>query len=111
MPGPRQHMKTIASNPSNDGLGNLLREARPAPPLPPRFRENVWRRIESNESPAAVSWLESLAALILKPRFALASVCALLLAGAMLGTWEGSAHARQAAQQRYVESVAMNLSH
>jgi hypothetical protein len=104
-------MKTAASNPGDNGLGNLLREARPTPPLPPRFQENVWRRIESNESSAALSWIEALAALVLKPRFALASVCALLLTGAMLGMWEGTAHARQAAQHRYVESVAMNLSH
>jgi hypothetical protein len=103
-------MKTTTSNPSDEALGKLLRGARPAPSLPPRFQDNVWRRIERNESPAALSWADALAALLLKPRFAIASVCALLLFGALLGSWEGSAHARQAAQDRYVASVAMTMS-
>jgi hypothetical protein len=103
-------MKTTTSNPGDEALGKLLREARPAPSLPPRFQDNVWRRIERNESPATPSWADALAALMLKPRFAIASVCTLLLLGALLGSREGSAHARQAAQDRYVASVAMTMS-
>lgn len=104
-------MNTTTPNPGDAALGKLLREARPAPGLPPRFQENVWRRIEQNKSsPAAAGWVEALAALVLKPRFAIASVCALVLVGGLLGTWEGSAHARQAAQDRYVASVAMTMS-
>jgi hypothetical protein len=103
-------MKTHTSNPGDEGLGNLLREVRPAPALPPRFQENVWQRLESNESSATIGWVETIAALVLRPRFAFASVCALLLTGALLGTWDGSAHARQAAQERYVAAVAMTMT-
>jgi hypothetical protein len=103
-------MKTTTPNPGDEALGKLLREGRPAPDLPPRFQENVWHRIEANESAAAIGWVEALAALVLKPRFAIATVSALLLVGALLGTWEGSTHARQAAQDRYVASVAMTMS-
>jgi hypothetical protein len=92
-------------------LGKVLRESRSTPALPPRFQEGVWRRIEQNQSPAAISWVEALAVLVLRPRFAIAAVCGLALLGALLGAWEGSVHARQVAQSRYVESVAMTLSH
>lgn len=102
-------MNTPNQDPADGTLGSLLRESRPAPGLPPRFQENVWKRIEKNESPA-VSWVEALAALVLKPRFAIASACALVLIGALLGTWDGSTHVRQAAQNRYVTSVSMPLS-
>ena len=88
-------------------LQTLLRENRPAPSLPPRFQENVWRRIEDAEAPMRPdSWLESLSALILRPRFALAAVTTLALAGAFLGTWEGRQVARHDAQMNYLASVA-----
>lgn len=58
----------------------------------------------------APSWVESLAALVLKPRFAVASVCALVLAGALFGTIDGTAHARHDAQERYVAAVAMMMA-
>jgi hypothetical protein len=104
-------MKTTTSNPGDDALSQVLREARPAPGLPPRFQENVWRRIEQAESPATAGWIEALAALVLKPRFAVAAVCTLVLAGALLGTLNGTAHIRESAQERYVTSVAMTLGH
>jgi hypothetical protein len=103
-------MNTNKANPGEAVLGRLLREGRPAPGLPPRFQENVWRRIKCGDSGATVSWIESLAAMVLKPRFAIATVSALVLVGALLGMWEGVSHARQAAQARYVESVAMTMS-
>jgi len=104
-------MNTPNQDPADGTLGSLLRESRPAPGLPPRFEENVWKRIEHKEQAApARNWIEMLAALVLKPRFAIASVCALVLIGALLGTWDGSAHVRQAAQDRYVASVAMTMS-
>ena len=78
--------------------------------MPPRFRENVWRRIEEAEAPATntshLDWLETLAALVLRPRLALAAATALILAGALLGMREGSQMARQDAQARYLSSVA-----
>lgn len=103
MNAPEQH-------PGDARLTSLLRESRHAPALPPRFQENVWRRIERNEQPASVpGWVEALAALVSQPRFAVASVCALVLVGALLGSLNGAAHARQNAQERYLAAVAMNV--
>jgi len=86
-------------------LGGLLREARPAPALPPRFQENVWRRIETAEAPAKAGWLDALAAMILRPKFALAGAAVLLAAGIATGTLEGRQAARHDAQMTYVASV------
>jgi hypothetical protein len=104
-------MNTPNLNPEDGQLSSLLQESRPTPGLPPRFQENVWRRIEQKHAEAtATSWVESLAALVLKPRFVLASVCGLVVAGALLGSLNGTAHARHDAQERYVSSVAMTMA-
>lgn len=90
-------------------LSELLRQARSSPSLPPRFQENVWRRIEHAEAPAkANSWLDALAALVLRPRFAYATVATLMLAGILLGTHQGAQAAKQDAQARYIALVAPN---
>jgi hypothetical protein len=94
-------------NPEDTKLGALLRESRGSPALPPRFQENVWRRIEDAEAPAqAESWIEALAALILRPRFAYAAAAVLLLAGTLAGTLEGRQAARHDAQLNYLAAVA-----
>jgi hypothetical protein len=87
-------------------LSALLRESRATSALPPRFQQNVWRRIEDAEAPAkSESWLDSLAALILRPRLALATLAVLVFAGGLLGAYDGSQTARHDAQARYVASV------
>lgn len=94
-------------NAPDQNLTALLRESRVSPSLPPRFQQNVWRRIEDAEAPLQpVSWLDALAALILRPRLAFASVAVLMLAGILLGVNEGAQHARHDAQDRYLASVA-----
>ncbi len=95
---------------SNDSkLSALLRESRLSPSLPPRFQENVWRRIEDAEAPVeSGSWLDVFAALVLRPRFAFATVSALVLAGVLLGTYQGTQTARQNEQARYIALVAPN---
>src|SRR5882672_104998 len=96
-------------NPDDAKLRALLNTARVSPPLPPRFQENVWRRIEDAEAPAkSETWLDTLVALILRPRFAFATAAVLLFAGIFLGAHEGSQVARHDAQARYVASVAPN---
>jgi len=91
-------------------LGALLRASRPSPSLRPRFQEAVWRRIEEAEAPAKsasdVTWLDALAALVLRPRFAYATLAVLVLAGVLLGTYNGAQVARQDAQARYLAVVA-----
>jgi hypothetical protein len=97
-------------NPADEKLGALLRASRVSPALPPRFQENVWRRIGDAEAPvlsrSRLSWLDALAALVLRPRFALATVTVLIIAGALLGVRDGSQIARRDAQTQYLAAVA-----
>jgi hypothetical protein len=100
-------MKENNIHPDDAEVSALLRQARVSPALPPRFQQNVWRRIEDAEAPAKpASWLDALAALILRPRLAIASIAILMLAGILLGANEGAQNARHDAQARYVASVA-----
>jgi hypothetical protein len=90
-------------------LSALLHQGRVSPSLPPRFQENVWRRIEDAQAPVKPeSWLDAFAALVLRPRFAYATVAALMLAGVLLGAHQGAQIAKQDAQARYVAMVAPN---
>jgi hypothetical protein len=99
-------------NPEDIKLQELLRESRPAPSLPPRFQENVWRRIEDAEAPMkSESWIEALASLILRPRLAFAAIALLAVAGILLGALEGAQTAKRDAQARYVAYVAPNSLH
>lgn len=102
-------MKKENFNPADEKLGALLRQSRALPTLPPRFQQNVWRRIEVAETSAKpASWLDALATLILRPRFAIAVATALVLGGILLGAYNGAQNARHDAQTRYVASVAPN---
>ena len=91
-------------------LGALLRASRASPALPPRFQEGVWRRIEEAAVPVKVTggitWLDALVALVLRPRFALATATVLIVAGALLGVHNGNQMAHQDAQARYLAAVA-----
>jgi hypothetical protein len=96
-------------NPDDTRFSEVLHTARPSPSLPPRFQENVWRRIEEAEAPAkSGSWLDVLTALVLRPRFAYTTVATLVLAGVLLGTYQGTQTARQNEQARYLAAVAPN---
>jgi len=96
--------------PVDDGkFAALLREARPAPDLPPGFQRAVWRRIEQSEA-AAVSampgaWWETVTAWVLRPRLALAGLAVLVVIGTSLGVRDGMSLSRQAAQARYLAAV------
>ena len=94
-------------NTPDEKLSALLRASRLSPDLPPRFRDNVWHRIEAAATPArSESWLDALALLLLRPKFAFASVAILLIVGSLLGVHDGSQIARHDAQIRYLASVA-----
>jgi hypothetical protein len=97
-------------NPDDAKLSALLRESRVSPALPPHFQENVWRRIEDAKAPVSsepgLSWLDALAALVLQPRFALATAAALVVAGVLLGARAGDLAADQTAQAQYLTAVA-----
>jgi hypothetical protein len=104
--------KNINPDPNDAKLGTLLRASRAGPALPPRFQEGVWRRIEESDAPAPASggfaWLDALAALVLRPRFALAAATVMIVAGATLGLREGNQAAHQDALARYLAVVAPN---
>ena len=94
-------------NPDDTKLSSLLRRSRVSPSLPPRFQENVWRRIEDTGAPEKpATWLDALAALLLRPKFALVAATVLVMAGALFGVREGSLLARQDAQAQYMTAVA-----
>lgn len=92
-------------------LAALLRAARPNPELPPRFQENVWRRIERPEPTSAVSWLATLAGWLVRPRFALAAATLLVLVAGGLGWNNGERRVQTEAQARYLAAVAPNALH
>lgn len=94
-------------DPDDAKLSALLRQSRSSPSLPPRFQENVWRRIEDSE--AAVrpdNWLDALAALVLRPRFALIAATVLVMAGTVFGALQGDRTAHRDAQAQYMSAVA-----
>lgn len=104
-------MKIPSQEPYDAKLSALLNQARPSPDLPPRFQENVWRRIERKETPGtAPSWMELLAGLLLKPRFAVAAMCAFVAVGVALGSINGAAQVRHDAQERYLAAVAVSVA-
>jgi hypothetical protein len=94
-------------NPDDTKFREVLRTARPSPSLPPHFQENVWRRIEDAEaSVKSDTWLDMLAALVLRPRFALIIAAMLVMTGALFGAREGNRMAQQDAQAQYMTAVA-----
>lgn len=99
-------------NPNMDDpkLRALLREAHPAPVLPPRFQEGVWNRLERAERPtkkaSPLGWLEQFVRSVLRPTYATASLAAVMFAGAWLGIREGDGRAYRAEQTRYIAAVS-----
>jgi hypothetical protein len=105
-------MKEQNFKPEEDQLGALLRESRPTPSLPPRFQENVWRRIESadarNVPVGNGNWLDAVTVWMLRPRLAFALAAVLVLTGLGLGWNKGEQLTRYDAQARYLTAVAPN---
>lgn len=88
-------------------LREVLRIWQVNEPLPPRFQERVWKRIEAAEAPKheTTSWV---AALFLRPAFATATVTLLLLAGLSAGYLRANhdaAHWDRELSQRYVAAL------
>ena len=94
----------------SDGLSRLLHEWDVKAGLPPRFQENVWRRIELAQSQDSI-WrtlarrlMEGLA----RPSLATSYVTILLVAGLGAGYWQArtaNAQAEEALSLRYVHMV------
>ena len=91
-------------------LSALLRDAHPAPDLPPRFHEGVWRRLDRAERSTAeaspLGWLGQVVRSVLRPAYATAGLAVLMLAGAWLGVRDGEDRTYRADRARYVAAVS-----
>ena len=92
-------------------MERALQEWRVATPLPPRFQEQVWKRIERAENPG-VSLAEALrmwlATWFAQPAFAVAYVAVVLAAGLVLGfkqAQDKTAKWDRQLETRYVQSI------
>ena len=102
---------------NSEPLRKLMREWSVDSPLPPRFQENVWRRIERAEMAApapakkASLWamfLAAVSAALPRPAMAVAYVAVLLFVGAGAGMWQARSQASRVESElgaRYVQSV------
>lgn len=95
-----------------DPLRNVLQEWKVDAPLPPRFQEQVWRRIARHERRPSAFWLHdlwlSLEAAFRRPALAVSYVAILLLVGAGIGVTQARQEAVRMADTlgtRYVQTV------
>jgi hypothetical protein len=107
-------MSMTPQNQSNsDGLlQSALHEWRLKDPLPPHFREQVWRRIELAEAQAPeelwsrfATWFGQALA---RPRMAAGYVTVLLLAGLLAGYWQARVEKTRTIESlssRYVKMI------
>lgn len=107
-------MKTNNSNDNEASLRALLHEWKPEGSLPPRFQEEVWRRIERAEFELVPSislanvfrnWLTSL---LPQPALATAYVTVLLVVGASVGRSQAQQETARVAGElsaRYAQAV------
>jgi hypothetical protein len=94
----------------DDSLRKCLGQWIIAEPLPPRFKDSVWRRIERTDGATTAwdlwqRWLETVFA---RKAVALAYVAVLLVVGVTAGYVSGQAHQQRSNAQlaaRYVQSL------
>jgi hypothetical protein len=105
-------MKSENPTPSDEALRQVLHQWQVGAHLPPRFQEQVWRRIEHSEAQAqAPAWIllfHRLTAALARPSLAVSYVTLLLLAGLLAGYWQvriAKAHNDEALGSRYVQMV------
>jgi hypothetical protein len=105
-------MDANSSNKDDGRLSALLRTWQPGATLPPRFREQVWRRITHEGAPTGppqwTNFWESLEAAFRRPALAVAYVAVLLVVGLSAGLAEArvkSSQVDQALETRYLQTV------
>jgi hypothetical protein len=96
----------------DENLRQVLHQWKVDAPLPPRFQEQVWRRIERSETqvqaPAWVRLWQQLSAALARPSLAVSYVTVLLLTGLLAGYWQVHVTRTQADENmgaRYVQLV------
>ena len=105
-------MKPNHASENDEPLHELLAQGKVGESLPPRFQEQVWKRIEQAEAQkpqsslvALMHWLE---ATFRRPVLATAYVAVLLFVGLGAGYWQAQgamAQAQSEMKTRYVQSV------
>jgi len=93
---------------SEQALSKALHEWRVAAPLPPRFQEQVWQRIERLETrdSAWLAFLRRFGSAFARPSLAFSYVALLLFVGLAAGYWQAqttNARADQMLSSRYVQ--------
>jgi hypothetical protein len=97
-----------ANRNEGDKLNAVLREWVVDSALPPRFEEQVWRRIDRVKAQATPSITALLESLFNRPALAISYVAILLVAGAMTGflkVKDKSAASEAQWRARYVQSI------
>jgi hypothetical protein len=95
----------------DNSLRPLLKEWRVEASLPPRFQENVWRRIENLDASSVTLWQlirQRLESTFARPAVAVSYVTVLVAVGLVLGAKQGqlrSARAEVQLEARYVQSI------
>ena len=97
---------------ANEPLRGLLHEWRVSAPLPPRFEEQVWRRIARAEDQAPVPWWMALFAWLQmplpRPALSVAVLLIFLTTGLIMGYWQAenrSVQLNSTLSTRYVQSI------
>jgi hypothetical protein len=95
---------------SEGPVRKLLHDWKVTTPLPPRFSEGVWRRIERAQArPSPIDALRAwLADVMPRPAVALSYITILLMIGIVTGQWQARVKAGQLhseLSQRYVQTV------
>jgi hypothetical protein len=98
---------------SDETLRQVLHQWKVDAPLPPRFQEQVWRRIERSDAPVRVpAWSllwDRLTTALARPSLAASYVTLLLLAGLLAGYWQAritQAQVDESMGARYVQLVS-----
>lgn len=105
-------MKPNQESESDVSLKKVLSQWTVDAPLPPRFQEQVWQRIERAESAGAMSFRSSLARwlekLLPRPKLAYSYAAVLLAVGILAGAWAAQTkNTRMEASlgSRYLQSI------
>jgi len=105
-------MKPSQTHDDDQSLRRVLRHWTVDTPLPPRFQEQVWRRIaraETQPVPSPWAWLSRwVEGLLPRPKFAFSYVAALLVLGVAAGSLAAQATTRRLNADlgmRYVQSL------
>ncbi len=105
----------MSANPdpeNDDALNKVLRQWKFDAPLPPRFQEQVWQRIEKSEAGAEPSpWVglwRLIEVVLPRPRFAYAYLAILLVTGVAAGSVAAQIKTNRLDSElsvRYVQSI------